>query len=115
MHRGLTRKWLRPHWWLLWSPGRTSSSRTLELSYGVMRPDQATIWYRRMSIVYALGAWSVLGSAIFLTRKPKMSGRILRQDRPRSRRFLTVFPTMGKMKRMTQAMKCLFLQVKTLI
>ncbi|WP_395236371.1 hypothetical protein, partial [Salmonella sp. s58313] len=32
-----------------------------------------TIWYRRMSIVYALGAWSVLGSAIFLTRKPKMS------------------------------------------
>ncbi|KAF0871108.1 small integral membrane protein 26 [Crocuta crocuta] len=34
-----------------------------------MRPDQATSWYRRMSMVYALGAWTVLGSFIFLGRK----------------------------------------------
>ncbi|XP_030166034.1 small integral membrane protein 26 [Lynx canadensis] len=34
-----------------------------------MRPDQATSWYRRMSAVYALGAWTLLGSLIFLGRK----------------------------------------------
>ncbi|XP_006984534.1 small integral membrane protein 26 [Peromyscus maniculatus bairdii] len=39
-----------------------------------MHPEQATVWYRRMSVVYAMGAWSVLGSAIFLTRKQKASG-----------------------------------------
>ncbi|XP_036041484.1 small integral membrane protein 26 [Onychomys torridus] len=39
-----------------------------------MRPDQATLWYRRMSVVYAIGAWSVLGSAIFMTRNQKASG-----------------------------------------
>ncbi|XP_059115610.1 small integral membrane protein 26 [Peromyscus eremicus] len=39
-----------------------------------MHPDQATVWYRRMSVVYAMGAWSVLGSAIFLTRNQKASG-----------------------------------------
>ncbi|XP_058419290.1 small integral membrane protein 26 [Diceros bicornis minor] len=34
-----------------------------------MRPDQATAWYRRMSAVYALGAWSLLGSLFFFGRK----------------------------------------------
>uniref|UniRef100_A0A673TRL0 Small integral membrane protein 26 n=1 Tax=Suricata suricatta TaxID=37032 RepID=A0A673TRL0_SURSU len=34
-----------------------------------MRPDQASAWYRRMSMVYALGAWTMLGSLIFLGRK----------------------------------------------
>ncbi|XP_025788209.1 small integral membrane protein 26 isoform X2 [Puma concolor] len=37
-----------------------------------MRPDQATSWYRRMSAVYALGAWTLLGSLIFLDRKSKV-------------------------------------------
>ncbi|XP_076970987.1 small integral membrane protein 26 [Tamandua tetradactyla] len=30
-----------------------------------MRPDQATSWYRRMCALYAIGAWSLLGSAFF--------------------------------------------------
>ncbi|XP_031530257.1 small integral membrane protein 26 [Vicugna pacos] len=30
-----------------------------------MRPEQALAWYRRMSVVYGLGAWTVLGSLIF--------------------------------------------------
>ncbi|XP_052039763.1 small integral membrane protein 26 [Apodemus sylvaticus] len=38
-----------------------------------MRPELATTWYRRMSMVYALGAWSMLGSIFFLTRKQKVS------------------------------------------
>ncbi|XP_040602362.1 small integral membrane protein 26 [Mesocricetus auratus] len=46
----------------------------MTLPCGDMRPDQASQWYRRMSVVYAIGAWSVLGSAIFLTRKQKASG-----------------------------------------
>ncbi|OBS76799.1 hypothetical protein A6R68_16747 [Neotoma lepida] len=48
-----------------------------------MRPEQASLWYRRMAMVYAFGAWSVLGSAIFLTRNQKPSGRVPRRDRPR--------------------------------
>ncbi|CAO2578523.1 Small integral membrane protein 26 [Lemmus lemmus] len=39
-----------------------------------MRPEQATFWYRRMSVVYAIGAWWVLGSAIFFTRSQKEPG-----------------------------------------
>nr|XP_048311531.1 small integral membrane protein 26 [Myodes glareolus] len=39
-----------------------------------MRPEQATFWYRRMSMVYAIGAWWVLGSVIFLTRNQKEPG-----------------------------------------
>lgn len=40
-----------------------------------MRPDQAVIWYRRMSAVYALGAWTLLGSLFFLSgKKSKLSG-----------------------------------------
>ncbi|XP_041526500.1 small integral membrane protein 26 [Microtus oregoni] len=39
-----------------------------------MRPEQAVYWYRRMSMVYAFGAWLVLGSAIFLTRRQKEPG-----------------------------------------
>ncbi|KAM5218486.1 small integral membrane protein 26 [Hipposideros larvatus] len=34
-----------------------------------MRPDQATTWYRRMSAVYALGTWTLLGSLFFFGRK----------------------------------------------
>ncbi|XP_054580260.1 small integral membrane protein 26 isoform X2 [Eptesicus fuscus] len=36
-----------------------------------MRPDQASAWYRRMSAVYALGTWSVLGALIFTGRRKK--------------------------------------------
>ncbi|EDL28472.1 small integral membrane protein 26 [Mus musculus] len=38
-----------------------------------MRAEKASLWYRRMSLVYALGAWSLLGSAFFLSRKQKVS------------------------------------------
>ncbi|XP_054429497.1 small integral membrane protein 26 isoform X1 [Pteronotus mesoamericanus] len=34
-----------------------------------MRADQASLWYRRMSAVYALGTWTLLGSLIFFGRK----------------------------------------------
>ncbi|XP_022350307.1 small integral membrane protein 26-like isoform X3 [Enhydra lutris kenyoni] len=34
-----------------------------------MRPDQATSWYRRMSVLYGLGAWTTLGSLFYLSRK----------------------------------------------
>ncbi|XP_032207404.1 small integral membrane protein 26 [Mustela erminea] len=34
-----------------------------------MRPDQATSWYRRMSVLYGLGAWTTVGSLFYLSRK----------------------------------------------
>ncbi|XP_034497250.1 small integral membrane protein 26 [Ailuropoda melanoleuca] len=34
-----------------------------------MRADQASSWYRRMSVVYAVGAWTMLGSLFYLGRK----------------------------------------------
>ncbi|XP_029422844.1 small integral membrane protein 26 [Nannospalax galili] len=39
-----------------------------------MLPEQASAWYRRMSIIYAVGAWSVLGSLFLSTRKQKAPG-----------------------------------------
>lgn len=46
-----------------------------------MRPEQAASWYRRMSVVYALGAWTVLGSLFFFgQKKSKPPGRALWQD-----------------------------------
>ncbi|XP_044775000.1 small integral membrane protein 26 isoform X1 [Neomonachus schauinslandi] len=36
-----------------------------------MRGDQATSWYRRMSVVYAVGAWTTLGSMFYLGRKKR--------------------------------------------
>ncbi|XP_060042293.1 small integral membrane protein 26 isoform X2 [Erinaceus europaeus] len=36
-----------------------------------MLPNQATSWYRRMSVVYALGAWTMLGSMILYGKKDK--------------------------------------------
>ncbi|XP_034351267.1 small integral membrane protein 26 [Arvicanthis niloticus] len=38
-----------------------------------MPADHATVWYRRMSILYALGAWSTLGSLFIFTRKQTLS------------------------------------------
>uniref|UniRef100_A0A8C3W8B4 Small integral membrane protein 26 n=1 Tax=Catagonus wagneri TaxID=51154 RepID=A0A8C3W8B4_9CETA len=35
-----------------------------------MRPEKALAWYRRMSVVYGLGAWTLLGS-LFLWSKKK--------------------------------------------
>ncbi|XP_023374149.1 small integral membrane protein 26-like [Otolemur garnettii] len=34
-----------------------------------MHPGRATTWYRRMSVVYALGAWTLLGSVFILNKK----------------------------------------------
>ncbi|XP_073093067.1 small integral membrane protein 26 [Manis javanica] len=46
-----------------------------------MRSDQASSWYRRMSAVYALGAWTVLGSLIFFDRqKRKSAGEVEQKD-----------------------------------
>ncbi|XP_048203368.1 small integral membrane protein 26 [Perognathus longimembris pacificus] len=39
-----------------------------------MRPQAATVWYRRMSLVYAFGTWSVLGSVFYLGRKVPSTG-----------------------------------------
>lgn len=39
-----------------------------------MQPKQAANWYRRMSVVYAVGAWTLMGSVFFLNRKKKPSG-----------------------------------------
>ncbi|XP_055977846.1 small integral membrane protein 26 [Sorex fumeus] len=45
-----------------------------------MRVDQASSWYRRMSVVYAVGAWTVLGSLYFYNRKEsKPSGGEVKQ------------------------------------
>ncbi|XP_040851803.1 small integral membrane protein 26 isoform X1 [Ochotona curzoniae] len=38
-----------------------------------MQPKQAALWYRRMSVVYAVGAWTVLGSVYLLNRKRKLA------------------------------------------
>ncbi|CAD7669704.1 unnamed protein product [Nyctereutes procyonoides] len=38
-----------------------------------MRADQASSWYRRMSGLYAVGAWTTLGSFIYLGRKKSKS------------------------------------------
>ncbi|KAB0354795.1 hypothetical protein FD755_022254 [Muntiacus reevesi] len=38
-----------------------------------MRPAQALSWYRRMSVVYGLGAWTLLGSLIFLIEQKDAS------------------------------------------
>ncbi|ELV13002.1 60S ribosomal protein L23 [Tupaia chinensis] len=32
-----------------------------------MRPNEAAAWYRRMSIVYAAGAWALMGSLYFFS------------------------------------------------
>ncbi|XP_071077902.1 small integral membrane protein 26 [Desmodus rotundus] len=47
-----------------------------------MRADQASSWYRRMSAVYALGAWTILGSLIFLGRKKSkpLGGELEQKD-----------------------------------
>nr|XP_023438533.1 small integral membrane protein 26 [Dasypus novemcinctus] len=34
-----------------------------------MRPEQRIAWYSRMSALYAIGAWTVLGSVLFYDRK----------------------------------------------
>ncbi|KAM9589571.1 small integral membrane protein 26 [Trichechus inunguis] len=34
-----------------------------------MGPEQAAVWYRRMSALYALGSWTLLGSLFFLGQK----------------------------------------------
>ncbi|XP_069352340.1 small integral membrane protein 26 isoform X1 [Eulemur rufifrons] len=34
-----------------------------------MLPGQASSWYRRMSVVYAIGTWTLLGSVYIMSRK----------------------------------------------
>nr|XP_020728221.1 uncharacterized protein LOC110124151 [Odocoileus virginianus texanus] len=50
-------------------PAFTRDSEEWGLGSGVMRLAQALSWYRRMSVVYGLGAWTLLGSLIFLSQK----------------------------------------------
>ncbi|KAM5304200.1 small integral membrane protein 26 [Glossophaga mutica] len=47
-----------------------------------MRADQASSWYKRMSVVYALGAWTTLGSLIFFGRKKSkpLGGELEQKD-----------------------------------
>ncbi|KAM5245534.1 small integral membrane protein 26 [Ctenodactylus gundi] len=39
-----------------------------------MHPDRALSWYRRMSLLYGLGAWTLLGSLFYLHGKKKPQG-----------------------------------------
>lgn len=49
-----------------------------------MRPERALVWYRRMSVVYGLGAWTLLGSLfLWSQKKNKLPGTALRRDFPR--------------------------------
>ena len=67
-------------------PAYAGSPKVAAFSSDAMRADQASSWYRRMSAVYALGAWTILGSLIFLGRKKsKPLGTVLRQDLPPDR------------------------------
>lgn len=61
---------------------RPESGEDFPSSGGAMRPDQASLWYRRMSSVYALGTWTLLGALIFSGRKKsKPLGTALPEDR----------------------------------
>ena len=69
-------------------PAFTRDSEECGLRGGVMRPAQALSWYRRMSVVYGLGAWTLLGSLIFLSqKKSKPPGTALGQDLRRRAAF----------------------------
>ncbi|CAH6787775.1 small integral membrane protein 26 [Phodopus roborovskii] len=50
-----------------------------------MRPEQASLWYRRLSVVYAVGAWSVLGTAVFFTRNRTSGDGEQQKDGSRSK------------------------------
>ncbi|XP_057556803.1 small integral membrane protein 26 [Hippopotamus amphibius kiboko] len=47
-----------------------------------MHPENALAWYRRMSVVYGLGAWTLLGSLILWSKKKSMppGGEIKQND-----------------------------------
>lgn len=46
-----------------------------------MRPEKALSWYRRMSMLYGLGAWTLLGSLfLYNQRKSKPPGTALGRD-----------------------------------
>ncbi|XP_059935021.1 small integral membrane protein 26 [Mesoplodon densirostris] len=45
-----------------------------------MRPEKALSWYRRMSVLYGLGAWTMLGSLfLWSQRKSKPPGGEIEQ------------------------------------
>ncbi|XP_042522383.1 small integral membrane protein 26 [Dipodomys spectabilis] len=44
-----------------------------------MNPQTASVWYKRLSLVYALGAWTLLGSVFYLDRKQAPSGHEVEQ------------------------------------
>ncbi|KAM5178452.1 small integral membrane protein 26 [Callospermophilus lateralis] len=44
-----------------------------------MNPERATSWYRRMSVVYALGTWTLLGSTFYFVQKKKPPGNEVEQ------------------------------------
>nr|XP_045013441.1 small integral membrane protein 26 [Jaculus jaculus] len=55
-----------------------------------MRPDQASLWYRRMSMVYAIGVWSLLGSLFLLNKREKESGdEVEKKDDPANEVLVT--------------------------
>lgn len=68
-------------------PAFTLDSEECGLRGGVMRPAQALSWYRRMSVVYGLGAWTLLGSLILSQKKSKPPGTALGHDLRRRAAF----------------------------
>ncbi|XP_075867280.1 small integral membrane protein 26 [Microcebus murinus] len=48
---------------------RRGPARTQAFARVPMRPTQASAWYRRMSAVYAVGIWTLLGSVYLMNRK----------------------------------------------
>ncbi|KAM4842018.1 small integral membrane protein 26 [Thomomys bottae] len=45
-----------------------------------MAAQSATVWYRRMSFLYALGTWSLLGSLFILNGKTSTGDEVEQKD-----------------------------------
>ncbi|XP_033616890.1 small integral membrane protein 26 [Fukomys damarensis] len=51
-----------------------------------MQPKQALSWYRRLSVIYGMGAWTLFGSAFYFfgKKKPSEGHEVEQKDLPRS-------------------------------
>ncbi|XP_023415843.1 small integral membrane protein 26 [Cavia porcellus] len=66
---------------------------------GAMQPWQALAWYRRMSLVYGLGAWTVFGTMFYFYGKnkeePLVSREVEQKDLPRDESGIVLEPLKG--------------------
>lgn len=68
-------------------PPPLGSQHLISVEWSVMRPDQATTWYRRAAMMYALGTWTLVGSLYFFNRKQfpgRFSGRTFSFAQPKA-------------------------------